>query len=473
MARPQPAQDGTAPYDAIRPTVAGLLDQRAYKHALTLLQRTYRSMPPDTRLLDDMATCYWELGDAQTALQLVELAATDGGGDAATWGRLGAMALSTGDRERAQSAFRRALSLSPRDARALAALNRVAPLARDSRQMAHLRDIARSAKATPNDRAIASNTLGLIEQAAGNTKAAFHHFARAKAHKPGRYDTTAADEFVAEQRERYHPDLLRLTAKPLPHRFVFVVGMPRSGTTLVESILTRHPQVTTIGESIALQDCMRLCRHRTGQKRGWDWMDAITPELASTLAQTFLDRCAQKHVGEFPEVIVDKTPLNLFEAGFARAILPDARFVFMSRHPLDVGLSNFTTNYAAPHPFSKSLATIGHMTRTVFTSAGDYQSKLGQAFRWQSFRALVTSPETQIRAMLDHLGLAWDDRCLAPQDRTGAVNTASFLQVRSAINDDGLGKWHRFEAELAPLVQALGGQKWIEDWAAKDTAAAG
>lgn len=217
-----------------------------------------------------------------------------------------------------------------------------------------------------------------------------------------------------------------------------------------------------------MQDCLNdYCAH-IGKPYGWDWFETLSDEDARILGQTYLDCCSKLFVQGMPRLLVDKTPLNVFELGFAKRVLPNASFVFMSRHPLDVGLSNYSTNFHAAHPYSKTLASIGEMTRTVYLCAEDYRRKLGGSFRWQSYRALVSSPEPQIRALLGHLELDWNPACLAPERRDGAVKTASVFQVRSKINKGAVAKWVRFENELQPLVAALGGQEWIESWTAAD-----
>ncbi|WP_167853444.1 sulfotransferase family protein [Roseovarius aestuariivivens] len=240
-------------------------------------------------------------------------------------------------------------------------------------------------------------------------------------------------------------------------RLVFICGLPRSGTTLVESILAQHPQAESLGESPALA---RL----TDRARASD-----APDDRDLRAQNLAMHMARRTTPP-PQVLIDKTPLNLFELGLARRLFPDARIIFLSRHPLDTGLSNFTTNFHAAHPFSHRLDTIGHMTRAAYRAAAHYATALGPAFRRQSFRALVTSPEPQIRALLMHVGLDWDSACLSPERRAGIVGTASLTQVRAPISTGALNKWTPYRTQLQPLIDALGGWNWIEDWARADSA---
>ncbi len=455
-------------YTDHRPFISRYLRDGAYKPALARLLDISRTLPPSPEMMDDMATCYWNLGDHQTAIKLTEFMAKDIGNNPLAWGKLGAMAISVGDQAQAEVAFENTLKSSPNEVKALANLNRIKTFARNSHRTTVLRKIAKSQKFTTADRATAFNALGRIEDEAENTKAAFFNWKKAKALSPGTYNAKAVDAHVEEQCKTCPVFESTYDSDTSGTRVVFVVGMPRSGTTLVEGILSRHPDVGTIGETTALQECLDQYRSHIGLLGTWDWYKALSEEDAKALGQRYLERCSNLVVSNLPSVLVDKTPLNIFELGFAKRVLPNARFVFMSRHPLDVGLSNFSTNFYAAHPFSKSLETIAHMTRAVLRSAEDYQGKLGHAFRWQSYEALVSSPEPQIRALLDHLDLEWSPTCLEPEKREGLVRTASVTQVRAKINTGAIAKWERFNNEISPLMDALGGWEWIEKWTAKD-----
>lgn len=457
-------------YSDHRPFIAQHLSKGAYKPALALLLELSRSSSPGPELLDDMATCYWNLGDHGTAIKLTELVANDLGNNALAWGKLGAMAISVGDPVRAETAFENTLKSNPKQANALAALNRIKPFAKNSRRADTLRKIAKSPKYPAADRAAAYNALGRIADDSDNVRAAFFNWNKAKALSPGTYNAADVNTHVADQQRTCPVIGTTDIANPDAPRVVFVVGMPRSGTTLLESILSRHPDVGTVGETTTLQDCLDQLRTHIGKPGRWDWFDTLSEDQSKALGQRYLDRCAKLVVTGLPKVVVDKTPLNIFELGFAKRVLPGARFVFMSRHPLDVGVSNFSTNFHAAHPFSKSLASIGNMTQAVSRSAGDYQTKLGRAFRWQSYEALVSSPEPQIRALLDHLDLEWHPACLEPENREGVVRTASVTQVRAKIHTGAVAKWKRFESELDLLVKALGGWEKIEAWSETDRA---
>jgi len=474
----------TFPADGAPRSGAGWLDQveaqiaaGQVRAALARLLPVVQTGGGDLRILTLAATCYWDLDDHKTAVALMQVATTSWPDNALAWGKLGAMAMYSGDRETARAAFAQSLRITPKSASALAALNRLDPFARDSKHVRQLRDLARNRKVSARDRMMALNALGRVEERAGNFRAAFGFFSRSNGLADGRYDPVAIDQKVTDQIRLFQPGDRPPVSGPVPGpRLVFIVGLPRSGTTLVESVLARHPTVRSVGESTALADTLKSLKHRihgrTGQAGAWDWVTHMTDPELQAARDLYLTRSGAISSGPHMTVL-DKMPMNCLDIGLAHLMFPEARFIFLQRHPLDVGLSNFSTAFDHGNGFSTRLDWIGHITRAAYRSIDDYIAKLGDTIRVQSYRALVQSPEDQIPALVDHADLDWDAACLHPEQADGAVRTASVLQVREKINTAGLGKWHRYQAQLGPLIDALGGQDWIDVWDARDNGYAG
>ncbi|MEX0302718.1 MAG: sulfotransferase, partial [Leisingera sp.] len=428
----------------------------------------------DIRVLDMAATCYFQLGDGATAVKLVEALLEAQPSVSQAWGKLAAMHMSLGNREGAAQAFETAVELNPGNVQILSAWNQLEVFAPDSPPAAQLRAVLQDEKTPERDRINAGFALARVEDKAGNIQAAFRCFSEANSLKADGYNTAYQDQRVQAQLAADSPGNLAGDTSEEP-RVLFVTGLPRSGTTLVETCLTRHSQVTSIGESEALSrvagEIRRHVASRTGDKGHWNWLANLTQEDLEHFRARF-KLLAFGPAGPGEPVVIDKMPLNCFDMGLARLLLPNARFLFLSRHPLDAGLSNFTMNFGWGNRFSYGLETIGHMTRCVYQSALDYQAKLGNALRVQSYDALVRSPEEQIRAVLQHAGLGWEEACLSPEKNGNAVRTASVMQVRDSINTGALGKWKRYEAHLDPLKDALGGEAWILQWQKWDQHAA-
>lgn len=444
-----------------------LLQRGQAADALAELHPLLDGPQTDPAALDCAAMCCWELGASDNALKLLGMITKTWPNLFEGWTKLAAMAASLGQKNRAKDALEHALQLKPRSVSALTALNNLAPIDRNSLQVSYLRDASRSNRVPVADRIMALNTLGRIEERAGNLPPAFRHFKMAKSLTAGHFDPDAIDALVDGQTAFFRR---RAHASGVGPRIVFIVGMPRSGTTLLERMLGRHDGTYTIGESKALSKTLVEARRYVAVKFGgagaWDWIEHLDDTHLAAFQLRFLEHLGVPHA-QRDKLIVTKMPLDCLDIGFANWIFPQAKFVFLQRDPRDVGLSNFCTNFHETNSFTKRLSWIGRLTKSVYRSAADYEAKLGDAFRRQSYAALVKQPEQQMRGVFKHIGLPWDPACLSPERSNTVTRTASLFQVQEAISQNGLGKWRAYETQLAPLIETLG-EPWLEEWSLMD-----
>jgi len=239
---------------------------------------------------------------------------------------------------------------------------------------------------------------------------------------------------------------------------IFILGMPRAGSTLLEQILASHSQVEGTME---LPDLYNLVRRIDG-KHALNERGAYPEALAEldgnalrALGQEYLDTTrVQRSLGK--SYFIDKMPNNWAYAGFIRLILPNAKLIDARRHPLDCGFSNFKQHFARGQAFSYDLDHIGRYY-------SDYARLMAQLDEVQPGKVhrviherLVEDPEGEIRDLLAYCGLEWEDTCLRFHENRRAVRTASSEQVRQPLSKAGFGQYKPFEKWLGPLKDALG-----------------
>eukprot|EP00752_Nemacystus_decipiens_P015824 g14134.t1 len=233
---------------------------------------------------------------------------------------------------------------------------------------------------------------------------------------------------------------------------IFIVGMPRSGTTLAEQILASHPAVTGAGELPTIPALVQRLQEATG--RPWPEAAAhMTPQLADELAQGYL-ATLPADAADTPHC-TDKLPPNFWYVGFIRRLFPGARILHTLRHPLDVGLSIFSQRFGHDLLYDHDLEDIGHYYR-LYWDLITFWRRWDPEIETLVYEEMVADQAGETRRLLERLDLPWDERVLAFHETERDVVTASYLQVRQPIYQGSVQKWRRYEAELQPLADALG-----------------
>ena len=233
---------------------------------------------------------------------------------------------------------------------------------------------------------------------------------------------------------------------------IFVTGMPRSGTTLVEQILSCHPQVNATGETgLPLRAAYSVLA-----KGG-----AFQP--VSGLSKGDLDLIGQRYIDGIDHFhspgtgFTDKSIQTYMVMGLLHHILPQARTIVVRRDPRDVGWSIYRNHFAdGTHGYSSGQVQIAQMHAIMEGMIAFWRELRPDCFIEVRYEDLVRDPEPQIRRMLDYCGLDWDPACLEPEKNTAMVRTLSADQVRSPISPKAIGGWRTYAEELAPMIEALG-----------------
>ena len=238
---------------------------------------------------------------------------------------------------------------------------------------------------------------------------------------------------------------------------IFVIGMPRSGTTLVDRILSSHPSVRSAGElqnfGVVLK---RLSGSRTPALLDPDTVQRALGIDPKALGRAYLESTRPGTDGS-PH-FVDKLPHNFLYAGFIARAFPSARIVCLRRDPVDACLSNFRQLFAAGNPYygySYDVLDTGRYYLQFDRLISHWQQVLPGRIHEVEYEALLADQEGQTRKLLEFCGLPWDDACLRFQDNEAPVATASVVQVREGLHQRSSGRWKRYASELVPLRSLL------------------
>jgi len=302
-------------------------------------------------------------------------------------------------------------------------------------------------------------SLGKVYDRMGRYDDAFRHYQHGNDLCRVPYDRGSQETLVDRLIQVYGAEAVTT----LPHsgsdsqRPVFIIGMPRSGTSLTEQILASHPQVHGAGE---LNDINQItCRYLDDDLEH----NKPYPLYVPSLGCADLEACANRYLQRLREHsrdadrVTDKMPHNFHHLGFIAQLFPNARIIHCRRDPLDMGLSIFFQRFLATHSYSFDLADIGHYYLQYQRLMTHWRRVLRIPMLEIDYADLVNDFEGTCRRLVEFVGLEWDERCLHFHESERKVVTASYDQVRSPIYASSLQRWKRYEQHMGPLIRALEG----------------
>jgi tetratricopeptide (TPR) repeat protein len=295
--------------------------------------------------------------------------------------------------------------------------------------------------------------LGKAHEQRKSAQPAFEHYAKGNHLRRALldYDADETHRKVERAKSLYTKEFFVKRAgqgSPAPDP-IFILGMPRAGSTLIEQILASHSMVEGTME---LPDIPALA---VEAKNGDGGIAALSTNDVRALGETFLERTRIQRKTNKP-FYIDKLPNNWLNTGFIHLILPNAKIIDARRHPLDCCFSNFKQHFARGQSFSYDLAEMGRYYADYVSLMAHFDAVLPGRIHRVIHEQLLENTETEIRALLAYLGLPFEEACLRFYENDRAVQTASSEQVRRPINRDGVGQWEAFAPWLSPLRDALG-----------------
>jgi len=375
---------------------------------------------------------------------------------------LGHLLMETGKMELAKDCFRHALSGNPDSIGAQLSLVQASKVKAGDPGMQALIEASQDMGSMLEQKAMGLHfALGKCHDDIGEYDQAFEHFSRGCQLQRKRiaYSTDANMQYVERIASLFSADNInKLRGNGCSSRLpVFVLGMPRSGTTLTEQIIASHSQAHGAGE---LPDLLNLANNPGGlPEQGSEFpqcMEGITQAELKILGQRYIDGLRSRNTSAAR--ITDKMPANFFCLGLIHLMLPNAKIIHVRRNPVDTCLSNFTKLFAhKAQPQSYSLKEIGLYYRNYARLMDHWRSVLpAGSFYEISYEELVADYEPQARALLQYCGLEWEDTCMEFHKTERTIKTASITQVRQPIYQTSVERWRRYEKHLQPLIDALG-----------------
>ncbi|AAK25090.1 tetratricopeptide repeat-containing sulfotransferase family protein [Caulobacter vibrioides] len=360
------------------------------------------------------------------------------------------------------AAYRKALDLAPTLGEVWWSLANLKTVRFTPEDLAAMSQALEAEGLSEDDRLHLHYALGKAQEDAQDWDASFQHYAAGAAIRREQLDYDADENTADTVRTKavFSPAFIAARggqgcAAPDP---IFVVGLPRSGSTLVEQILASH---SLVEGTMELPDLIVMARRLGGKtaKRAEstypESLAELSPEDLRALGEEFLERTRIQRKTDKP-FFIDKMPNNFAHTGLIHLILPNAKIIDARRHPLGCCFSGFKQHFARGQAFSYDLTDIGRYYADYVDLMAHFDAVLPGRVHRVIYERMIADPEAEIRALLDHCGLPFEEACLSPHENDRAVRTASSEQVRRPIFKDAVEHWQKFESHLGPLKQALG-----------------
>ncbi len=447
--------------------------REARQHYALVLHREQQSQPAlaqlETLLADDprnpgcrtlKAAILCRLGEYDAGIELYEAILGEYPNNPRVWMSHGHALKTAGRQDEAIAAYRRSIALDPGFGEAYWSLANLKTFRFGDDEIAAMRAQLLRDDLDAEHRFHFDFALGKALEDRADYADSFAHYAAGNALRlktmPYRAGDTSAR--VAKAKQLYTRDFFAARAgcgddAPDP---IFIVGLPRSGSTLLEQILSSHSAVEgtmELPEIIAMTRALR--RGAEASTSYHDVLASLPAETFAELGRQYLDRTRVQRKTGAP-LFIDKMPNNFLHLGLIQLMLPNAKIVDARRHPLACCFSGFKQHFARGQNFSYSLDDLGRYYRDYVELMAHFDEALPGRVHRVVYERMVDDTETEVRRLLDYCGLPFEDGCLRFFENDRPVRTASSEQVRRPINRDGIDQWRHYEPWLDPLKSALG-----------------
>lgn len=436
--------------------------QRRFDDALECLERARKLVPENPELLERIGYVYLDMGDTEQALKTFrQVLSTHPNRHNALLG-IGRSHMEAGQSSEAASAFESLISNHPESASGFYYLAVSRKFTSDDPVIRRLQSLADKAPVEKPSAVSLNFALGKAFDDCKQWESAWQHYALAnRLHSSKvKYDPKAEEAKFESLMAVFNSTLMRDRTEfgsdsALP---VVIIGMPRSGTTLTEQIISSHPDVAAAGEVVFWDAARQAVPFALGTKDPY-------PQCVVNLRENHAREISENYIrllnqiagpNEAPIHVTDKMPHNFLYLGLIALLFPKAKIIHCQRDAMDNCLSIFFQNFSGDHPYAYDLENIGHHYKQYERLMGHWHQVLPGRILDIKYEDTIADPEYWSRKLIEHIGLDWDDACLAPHKQERIVKTASHWQVRQPIYKTSLQRWKNYEKHLGPLKVALG-----------------
>ena len=435
-----------------------LVRQHLVIEALPEIEHAASAQPHDPNILALLADCLAALGRFDDALALYAGLVSHAPGVPHLLVVQAHLLRAVGRADQAKSAYRRALAISPATSASWWGLANLKTSALTGADLATIRAELDRPALGAEDRVALLYSMGTILEEKNEVEAAFAAYrAGAICHRRRiSYSAEATSTQIDRTIRLLTPEFFAARCgqgcqDPSP---IFIIGLPRAGSTLIEQMLSCHD---AIEGTMELPELITVARNLGPSTDYPDILGSLSPDQLNDLGQAYLAR-ARHYRGTEKPFFIDKLPGNWVHVGLIHLILPNAKIIDARRHPMATGFSCYKQLFARGHHYSYDLTELGLYIRDYIRLMDHFEAVLPGLVHRMNHEALVAHPESELRQWLAVCGLAFQGACLRFHDNPRSVSTASSEQVRRPIFRAHLDHWKTFSSHLGPLAEALGPQ---------------
>jgi tetratricopeptide (TPR) repeat protein len=401
------------------------------------------------------------IGDYDAALSLYSGVLADYPNNARVWMSYGHALKTTKRQGECVQTYRKSIELAPHLGEAYWSLANLKTFAFTPADIAAMQAQLANPKLSNDDRLQFHFALGKAFEDAGQFAESFQHYAEGnRLRRAGvGYDADWNADQMRRAKALFTPEFFAARAgqgSPAPDP-IFIVGLPRSGSTLLEQILSSHPLVEGTMELADIPNIVKQLGGGYGRARNTypESLAGLDANALRSLGERYLEQTRIYRRSDAP-FFIDKLPNNFAHTGLIHLILPRAKIIDARRHPLGCCFSGFKQHFARGQHFTYSLEEIGRYYRDYVELMAHYDAVLPGRVHRVIYERMIEDTEGEVRRLLDYCGLEFDPRCLRFYENERAVRTASSEQVRRPIYREGVDHWHNYEPWLGPLKSSLG-----------------